>query len=287
MWLCIACRGLGPLSSLLFLCYHQAASLLSDEPAFLVSFIHSFICITGPNNVMFFSLWLLFLWSEDSFCDFHPLRSIETWFMGSRDFFREHALTRAHILQALSVWFYFVGGFGLWLSILCPDYVYIHETMVNVCRCTHVYHDRESACAYVFSLSFWPSVLCVIAPSPRLFFFLPLWWLWSVHLLRPFLSSVLPPSPMLHMLTVKWVFLCMTASSLYLPNVGPWLAAHLRRPWPPCTLHLSLAVQARHYWRTYVSSRVIWYLATGLVRLATQWVWFWERSWTVPFYIAT
>lgn len=80
-----------------------------------------------------------------------------------------HALTRAHILQALSLWFCFVIDFDLWLSILCPDYVYIHETMVNVYMCTHMYRDCESACAYVFSLSLWPSVHCVIALSPRLF----------------------------------------------------------------------------------------------------------------------
>lgn len=165
-----------------------------------------------------------------------------------------HALTRAHILQALSLWFCFVIDFDLWLSILCPDYVYIHETMVNVYMCTHMYRDCESACAYVFSLSLWPSVHCVIALSPRLFslflsdcFEVLIFW---CLLCRQYC----PPAPMRHMLTVKWVFLCLTASSLYLPNVGPWLAAHLRRPWPPCTLHLSLAVQARHY----VSSRVIW-----------------------------
>lgn len=53
-------------------------------------------------------LTTLVLWSEDSFCDFHPLRFIETWFMARRKFLLEnmsnkssHPTDTEHVLESV------------------------------------------------------------------------------------------------------------------------------------------------------------------------------------------
>lgn len=65
-------KGLGPVIPSV-LCGHHAAGLLYDEAASVV-----FVCLyKQDSDSVCFSY-------EDSFCDFHPLRFIETRFMARR-----------------------------------------------------------------------------------------------------------------------------------------------------------------------------------------------------------
>lgn len=87
---------------------------------------------------------------------------------------------------------------------------------------------------FLFFCYFCPECF-VLLPLPSGHFSVFLSDGFKFYLLRPFLESVLTLSPW------SGFFLCITASNLCLPNVGPWLAAHLR---PLYAYHLPPAVQA-------------------------------------------
>lgn len=70
-------KGLGPVIPSV-LCGYHAAGLLYDEAASVV-----FVYI-NKTLIVYAFLTALVLWLEDSFCDFHPLRFIETRFMARR-----------------------------------------------------------------------------------------------------------------------------------------------------------------------------------------------------------
>lgn len=181
-----------PLSSFLFHCYHQAASLLYDEPAFLVLFTHSFICITGPNNVCSFLVALVpvvrgqLLWLPSFKIHWDLVYGQQRLLRRICPDKSSHpAGTERVVLFCHRFWLMIIYPVS-WLCLYSWDYgecvhVYTCVPWLWVCMCI---------CVFTVILA-----QCALCHSPRLFFFLPLWWLWSVHLLRPFLSSVLSPLP--------------------------------------------------------------------------------------------
>lgn len=138
----------------------------------------------------------LVLWSEDSFCDFYPLRFIETWFMARRRLLLESTSNKSShptdTEHGTDLWCH-----KFWLAVMLSCVLVVFVFM-RVCTCECVYtcvpwlwvcmsiyvaedgwlSSSGIVALFLFFLLFLPKVLCVVSPPPRSFFHIPLWWLW-------------------------------------------------------------------------------------------------------------